>query len=45
MELIVGLGVSWTSLVLFVCALCVAVKRIDEELTLDASIVRDDALD
>lgn len=45
MEWIVGLGVSWTSLVLFVCVLCVAVKRIDEELALDAGLAFDEPLD
>ena len=45
MEWIVGLAASWTSLVLFVCVLCVAVRRIDEELALDASLVLDEPLD
>ena len=45
MEWIVGLAISWTSLVLFVCALCVAVRRIDEELALDAGIASNEPLD
>jgi hypothetical protein len=44
MELILGLTLGWASLVLFVCVLCVAVRRIDEELALDAGIVVDESL-
>jgi hypothetical protein len=44
MELILGLTLCWASLVLFVCVLCVAVRRIDEELALDAGIVVDESL-
>ena len=45
MEWILGLTLSWASLVLFVCVLCVAVRRIDDELALDSSIVLDESLD
>jgi len=45
MEWILGLALSWTSVVLFVCALCVAVRRIDEELALDAGIAFDESRD
>jgi hypothetical protein len=44
MEWILGLTLGWTSLVLFVCMLCVAVRRIDEELALDAGLL-DESLD
>jgi hypothetical protein len=45
MEWILGLTLSWTSLVLFVCVLCVAARRIDDELALDAGIAIDVSLD
>jgi len=45
MEWILGLALSWASLVLFVCVLCVAVGRIDEELALAAGIALDEPLD
>jgi hypothetical protein len=45
MEWILGLTLSWTSLVLFVCVLCVAARRIDDELALDAGIAIDLSLD
>jgi hypothetical protein len=45
MEWIVGLGVSWAFVVVFVLALCASAGHIDRELALDALIAADEPRD